>query len=247
MMTYSAISDKLILFALVATLATLASNYIQSTNGAKLSFSQMAKYIPDKNEAKMFRTEFKIFLANWNVRRVPLTKKYAERTLSKLYKDEKVLINEIRVLKTNLNIVDNNKERNGMRVLQVQTGNNNNNNGNKNSRASNKDDTNNSNNDLRKPRFKLSEVTGPRIEKWQQELAEKEDEFQEIRKKIEETKRLIKEPDSYISVPNNYGRVDPERQREREREVLIRDREAMEWRSQIASEQIQPTWLVDSW
>ena len=232
------------LFLSVKILITLA--VLLDLTGAKFTIGKkIAHLIPDKSDGKLMRNELKIFFTNINLRRVPLAQKHAERSLSRLYKEEKVLLEEISALRNNLRIVDNNKVRNGMRVLVIdgQIG--------RDESTARRRVRPNSDSEgaptNSRPRFHLSSVTGPKIEEWRQSLETKEAQYKELRARIEDTKNIIREPDNYVSVPNNYGRLKPEKVREQERQELLRDREAMEWRRLIAEGRETPSWMTDEW
>jgi len=174
---------------------------------------------------KEIRTNFKIFLTNMKIRPVPLAKKRSERLLSKLYKEERILKEEIEELEKNLNRITNNMARGAIKVLEV------------------KGDLKKSS-DPSRPRAVVTQLTTSRIDEWKTSLEAKRRQFLNLRAKIMETKNIIKDPENYISIPSNYGQ-NPEEQREREKEVLIADRKNMQYRADIIQEKATPSWLTD--
>lgn len=192
--------------------------------------TNLAKYLPDAT-TKELKNNFKVFLTNAKIRQVPLAKKRSEVLLTKLYKDERVLKEEIQNLERNLAMVGNNMKRHGLRVIEV-------------SDHKKSDDVDGQ---PRKPRIKVSALTSSRIDEWKSELEAKRVELGELRAKIKESENIIKNPENYISIPTNYGQKDPEDVREAEREVLINDRENMDFRMKIATGEDRPAWITDNW
>lgn len=192
--------------------------------------TNLQKLLPEAT-TKEIRNNFKVFLTNAKIRQVPLAKKRSELLLSKLYKEERVLKEQIQNLERNLGMVGNNMKRQGLRVIEV-------------SDHKKEEDVKGQ---TRKPKIKVSDLTSSRIDEWKAELEAKKAEFAELRSKIEESKNIIKNPENYISIPTNYGRRDVEDVREAEREILINDRENMDFRLKIATRQDVPAWITDSW
>lgn len=92
----------------------------------------------------------------------------------------------------------------------------------------------------------IYQTTQANIAKWEASFKEKEYRLKEIKEEIEEANRIARHPHTYVSVPVHYGR-DPVAEQERERDLLIQDRENMLYRGKIVTGEIKPLWLVDEW
>lgn len=185
-----------------------------------LAYADTSRILPEAS-AKEIKNNVKILLTKLKVRDIPLAQDRSEKYLAELYKEERQTKQEIEDIQKNLEL---SKISRRIRVPEprnneyaAETGK---------SRAT----------------YKVLQLTNSRMA----DLEEKKVQLSAIQSAIAETKKIIQNPENYVFVPTNYGK-DPEGQREIERELLIKDRENMQYRYQIASGEIDsPLWITDN-
>lgn len=212
-----------VVFCLLPAVIFLTSvRYSQSSVLLK-SFS---KLLTGAN-SKELSINIKVLLTEARLRRVPIAKKHSEKLLQGLYQEEHSLKQEWLMLKKSLLDVSFNQRR----ISRIEAG----------SESKKSDDTGTK----RQPKVNVNQLTSSKREEWQNEIASIERQLEEVRNKIQEAKDISANPDNYISVPHNYENVDPEEQREKERQILITDRENSNFRSRLL--ELRPFWLRDYW
>lgn len=184
--------------------------------------------LPDAS-GKEIKNNLKVMLTNMKLRKVPIAKKRSERTLSRLYREERELGEQIKELETNLAQVSQGKRRTTYTMLEVRPAN----------HGQPRGD------DGLRPAARVTQLTEAKIDEWETTLKAKREQLDDVRKKIAEAKEIIKNPEDYVSVPTDYGR-DPAGQRAREKELLVKDRENMSFREQVQTGQVAPLWITDS-
>lgn len=177
-----------------------------------------SKILPEAS-AEEIKNNAKILLTKLNIRDIPAAQDRAEKYLAKLFKEERELKAEIEDIQKNLDYCAFTRKtrRTDIRFNAA---------------------------DIRKSdaAHKVLQLTNMRMA----DLDEKKAYLISIQNAIVETKKIIKNPENYIFVPTNFGK-DPEGQRDMERELLIKDRENMQFRYQVAAGEIDaPLWMTDS-
>lgn len=216
-----------LIFAIGLTLAislVFMSSPVSSTNVLKgTSF----KFLSDHSSSEI-KNDFKVFLTKLKVRRVPLAKKRSEISLTKLYKDQRELKEEIANLEEDLNNIDRRRETVGKAELL--------------SRLPKDNDVKS-----KSVQAKVKELALNKIKDMEQTLEQRKSQLAEIENDIQEAKEIAKNPEAYISIPKDFAKEDPDTVRENETQILIKDRENMLWRQQILNKEIEPTWITDGW
>lgn len=182
-------------------------------------------YLPEVS-TKEIKNNIKVFLTKMKVRRVPLATARTERLLSELYKEEREIKDEIEELEKNLSRAQATRRYKAAATPNYLT---------------DLDSAPNVNPIVSRAQAKVKELSSYKI----RELEEKKARLSGIEKKISDAKVILKNPENYIMVPSEYG-ADPQEQRNYERELLIRDRENMLYRNQIARQLVEaPFWMID--
>lgn len=185
-----------------------------------LAYAETSKLLPEAS-AKEIKNNVKILLTKLKVRDIPLAQDRSEKYLAKLYKEERQTKQEIEDIQKNLEL---SKISRRIRLPESRA----NEHGPETGRS--------------RATSKVLQLTHSRMA----DLEEKRLQLSAIQSAIAETKKIIQNPENYVFVPTNYGK-DPEGQREIERELLIKDRENMQYRYQIASGEIDPPlWITDN-
>ena len=151
-----------------------------------------SKLLP-KKPIKEVKNDIKVFLTKNKLRQIPVAQERSERLLSKLYREEKVLLEQIANLESNLGKVSSNMRRNAFRVVEIQDN----------------SERNQAIGSSARSKVRVTELTSAKIEEWERDLEKKRKEFKELRSKIDEANGIRKNPENYISIPANYGHLSP--------------------------------------
>lgn len=202
----------------------------------KLDLSKLDVTKLATKSSRELKNDFKVLLTDMKLRQVPLSKDRSERALSKLYAQEEELKEQVEKVESDLRRVTLNSGKK-IDIMELKS---------KQEMAKNP----------KASKHRMSLLTQKKIDEWQKEYDTKSKELEILRNKIADLKNIINNKGDYISVPKNFGVFDPVEQREREREVLLLDRENMEMRNAINDELISgkdpskmelPTWMADNW
>ena len=223
-------------FALIVALSFLATISLQSFGvvGASSTASGLnaaiAKIIPEGKSSEEIKNSMKVFFTKMKLRQVPLAKEQSEILLTKLYQEKRILEEVVGELKAKVNRIKTNIHQNSLRYIS------------KVNYGEQKDKKTN-----RPPKFSVGQLTEETLNKRQAELDAKERELAYVQSRIDQAKAVAKNPVDFVAVPKNYGFDSPEEVQDRELDVLILDRERMEFRRQIVEGELPVSWLVDHW